>query len=122
VAGAAVPLVLSAVQFALPLIPSVISFVESIFGSGQKKQAAVDLLKSTLTTLANAGKLPSAAVLDPGLTAALGDAIQKQFDAMSGGTGKVPLLGAAGSVSTGKPLSASIVSGNGRSFLVMDVT
>ncbi len=119
---AAIPAVLGVIGLVEPLIPSVISFVEQMFAGGDKKKAAVDLLHSTLTTLANAGKIPSAGVVDAGLPAALGDAVQKTFDQMSGGTGKVPVLGPQPTAApVSKVLSASVASGAGRTFLVIEV-
>ncbi len=113
-------------QFVLPMIPSAISFVEQMFAGGDKKKAAVDLLHGSLTTLANAGKIPSAGVVDPALPAALGDAVQKTFDTMSGGTGKIPIMTArpdkpsppSPSLSSSNSL---VVSGAGHTFLVIEV-
>ncbi len=122
-AAAAIPLVLSAVQVVAPMIPGIISFVEGLFGSGQKKQAAVDLLHAQLNALANAGKIPSAGVVDPSLPAALGDAVQKVFDQVSGGTGKVPLLAPPGSapVPPSGTAKSMVVSGAGRTLLIVDL-
>ena len=91
-AAVVIPLVLSAITTIGPVIPTVIKMLEDLFGGTSKTpddklgpvkmQTGVDLLTTSLTSLANAGKLPSAAVLDANLKAALQGAIQVEYDKM----------------------------------------
>lgn len=91
--AAIIPIVAMAVQLIRPEIPAIVLFVESLFGhsanpatpdkSGPvKKQTAVDILKAALTAMANAGRIPSAPVVDPSLPGELAGAVQDIVDAM----------------------------------------
>lgn len=90
-AAAIIPLVSAAIAAVGPRIPGIISFVEGLFGhsdqTGQKDgpvklETAVAMLETALQHLANAGKIPSAPVVDPSLPAGLAGAVQQAFDAL----------------------------------------
>ena len=96
-AAAAIPAVMAVVSAVLPLIPTAITTVESLFGAGNgaaKKTTVVDMLMKALQGLANTGKIPSAGVVDPGTPAAIANAVQSVFDQISvnvPGIGTVPV-------------------------------
>ncbi len=116
-------------QLVVPLVPSIISFVQSIFGDGNgaaKKQAAVDLLHGGLTTLANAGKIPSSGVVDPTLPNELGNVVQKAFDQITAPTGKVPSIQPPATASPAPSTAlgsfkSMVVSGAGRNFIITEL-
>jgi predicted anti-sigma-YlaC factor YlaD len=91
-AAAIIPIVAAAIGALGPQrITSIVQFVESLFGhssdtgkqnGADKLQTAVTLLQNALAALANAGKIPSAAAVDPSLPAGLAGAIQQAFDAL----------------------------------------
>lgn len=99
-AAAIIPLVAAAVSVIGPQIPSIVAMVERLFGHSDltkskdgnvKMQAAVSIGTMLLEQLANAGKIPSAPVVDPSLPAGLAGAIQQAVDAMNrGGQLKAP--------------------------------
>jgi hypothetical protein len=104
-AAAIIPLVASAVAAIAPQIPSIVQLVEGLFGHSSqtgkqegiaKLQAAVALLQQALTALANAGKIPSAPVIDPNTPAALAGAVQQAVDSLQ----KAGLLGPTQSLNT----------------------
>lgn len=90
-AGAIIPLVATAIGAISPFVPSIVQAVESVFGASattgskdgpQKMATAVEILTSLLQGLANAGKIPSAPVVDPSLPAGLAGAVQQAFDSL----------------------------------------
>lgn len=102
-----IPAVASLISGIAPQIPAIVQFVEGLFGhpsSGatptatptgeQKLQTAVTLLIQALTSLANAGKIPSAGVVDPSLPAALTGAVQAVVDALKASGGLPATQGA----------------------------
>lgn len=100
-AAAIIPLVVSAISAIGPHIPDVVQLVEGLFGhsavtgskdGAAKSATAVSLLTTALTALANAGKIPSTAVVDPSLPAGLAGAVQQVFGDL---TAKGLLNGAA---------------------------
>jgi hypothetical protein len=101
-AAAIIPLVSAAVSAIGPQIPSIVQMVEELFGhssqTGQKEgdakmQAAVSIGSTAFQQLANSGKVPSAPVVDPSLSAGLTGAIQQVMDSLQ----KLGQLRAAGS-------------------------
>ncbi len=120
-AAVVIPAVLEALKIAEPLAPHVISFVQTLFGKGngdKKKAAAVDMLKAGLDALANAGLMPSAGVVDPSLLPELGKVVQKSFDSTGG---NVPVLGAPAPVPSSGAAKSMVVSGAGRTLLIVDL-
>lgn len=90
-AAVIIPLVAAAVSAIGPQIPSIVSMVEGLFGhsattgtqdGAAKLQASVAALTTLLQEFANAGKIPSAPVVDPSLPAGLAGAVQQTVDAM----------------------------------------
>lgn len=90
-AAAVIPLVAAGVQVIAPLIPNIVQTVENLFGhssqtgkqdGSSKLTTTVSLLQQLLTEFANAGKMPSAPVVDPGMPAALAGATQQAVTAM----------------------------------------
>lgn len=90
-AAAIIPLVASAVGAISPFVPEIVQFVEGLFGHSTassnkdgaiKMETAVTILTTALQQLANAGKIPSAPVVDPRLPAGLAGAVQQAVDAL----------------------------------------
>ena len=90
-AAAILPIVGMAISLVEPFIPTLVTWAEGLLGhssvTGSKDGAAkmttvTSVLQAILTALANAGKIPSAGVVDPSLPKALQDAVQKAVDAM----------------------------------------
>jgi hypothetical protein len=124
-AAAILPIVGTVLTLVEPYWPTIIQGVETLFGHSSvtgskdgtaKLPAAVSVMQSLLTSLANAGKIPSAGVTDPTLPAALTAAAQKAVDAMktSGlltsplatpSVAKPPVVAAPAAVPTGKVTS-----------------
>jgi hypothetical protein len=138
-AAVIIPVVAAAIQLIVPQIPTFISMVEVLIGAGngaQKKQAVVNLATAALDGIANAGKIPSAGVTDPSLATALANKVQEVFDnpqlnplagtpaAKSVRAPATPAPAAAPAATPATPagVSGNVVSGNGRSFLVLEVT
>ena len=91
-AAAIIPLVVAAVSAIGPQIPAIVQMVEGLFGHSSttgtqdgatKMAAAVAALTSLLQSYANAGKIPSASVVDPSLAAGLTGAIQQVVDQLN---------------------------------------
>lgn len=111
-AATIIPLVSTAISIIGPQIPSIVQFVEGLFGHSSqtgsqdgaaKASTAVSLLMTALQQFANAGKIPSAPVVDPSLPAALAGAVQQVF-----GTLKAQgLLNGAPADAPAAPLTAS---------------
>jgi hypothetical protein len=90
-AAAIIPLVAAAVSAIGPQIPGIVQMVENLFGHSAdtgkkdgpaKMQTAVTLSTAMLQQLANAGRIPSAPVVDASLPAGLAGAIQQAVDAL----------------------------------------
>ena len=135
---AALALALPIAQIVIPLITTAITLVENLIGKGngpEKLKTVVGFLQTALTGLANAGKIPSAPVVDPNLPAALTQAVQKVFDQVSVNgtipgsvTNPIPTTpsgvpqGSPGASQVTRTPAVSLVTGNGRSYLVLEVT
>lgn len=100
-AAAIIPLVTAAVGAISPHVPEIVQFVERLFGHSTvsatkdgpiKMETAVSMLTTALQQLANAGRIPSAPVVDPSLPAGLAGAVQQAVDALKA----QGLLGAPG--------------------------
>lgn len=90
-AAAAIPLATAAVSAIAPFIPQLVQMVEDLFGHSsktgqqtgeQKMQTVVTAAQALLTAIANAGKVPSASVLDPSTPAAIAGAAQQVVTSM----------------------------------------
>lgn len=92
-AAGVIPIVAGVISAIGPQIPGIVQFVEGLFGHSSttgtkdgptKLQTAVGLLTTALQALANAGKIPSAGVVDPSLPAGLAGAVQQVVDLLQG--------------------------------------
>jgi hypothetical protein len=131
-AAVIVPLIVTAISAIGPEIPAIVQLVERLFGHSPatapkegeaKMQTAVSILTNILQTLANAGKIPSAPVVDPALPAGLAGAVQAVFDGLkaSGTLGTVPAPVALPAAALAAPIAAaiqSVILGKGGAVLV----
>ena len=127
-----IPLVVTAITAIGPEIPAIVALVERLFGhssatnpkEGDAKMAtAVSILTNILQTLANAGKIPSAPVVDPALPAGLAGAVQAVFDGLksAGALKPVPPPLTLPATALAAPIAAaiqSVILGKGGAVLV----
>lgn len=90
-AAAVIPIVGTAIQVIAPAIPSIISWVEGLFGhssttgkqsGAQKLETVVSIITNALTGMANSGLLPSAGIVDPAFKTELQKVVQQVVENM----------------------------------------
>ena len=118
-AAAVIPIVATVLGIVRPALPSIISWVEGLFGHStttgkktgpQKTDAVIGVVQAVLTGLANSGLLPSAGVVDPAFQGELAKLVQDTVDAMNksgllSGQPAVPIVNVVpGAVTTNTPV------------------
>jgi hypothetical protein len=91
-AAIAIPIAVQVAAALAPQIPAVVQLFEDLFGHSSatgkqtgataKLPGVVGVLQSTATTMANAGLIPSAGVVDPALPSVLAGAVEQAVAAM----------------------------------------